>query len=68
MPLRELDEVVIAKDEFEALKHYHHDGLDQKTAAAEMAISQPTFARTIKRTQEKIADALISGKAIRLEE
>jgi len=68
VPLRELEEVVVAKDEIEALKHYHHDGLDQKAAAAEMAISQPTFARTIKRTQAKIADALINGKAIRLED
>ena len=68
IPLRELEEVVLAKDEIEALKLYNFDQKDQKSAADEMAISQPTFARTINRTYKKIAEALISGKAIRVEE
>lgn len=66
--MRELAEVILAKDELEALKHYHFDQLDQKSSAKEMGISQPTLARTIKKAQAKIADALINGKAIRLEE
>jgi len=68
IPLRNLEEVILAKDEVEALKLYNFDQKDQKTAASEMAISQPTFARTINQTYQKIADALISGKAIRIEE
>ena len=68
IPMRELEEVVLARDEVEALKHYSFDQLDQKAAASEMGISQPTLARTIKKAEIKIADALINGKAIRLEE
>lgn len=68
IPLRDLEEVTLAKDELEALKLYNFDQKDQKTAASEMAISQPTFARTINQTYQKIAEALISGKAIRIEE
>jgi predicted DNA-binding protein (UPF0251 family) len=68
IPMRELEEVVLAKDEIEALKLYNFDQKDQKSAANEMAISQPTFARTINQTYQKIAEALISGKAIRIEE
>ena len=68
IPLRNLDEVILAKDEVEALKLYDYDQKDQKTAAKEMGISQPTFARIIKQTYQKIAEALITGKAIRIEE
>jgi predicted DNA-binding protein (UPF0251 family) len=68
IPLRDLEEVTLAKDELEALKLYNFDQKDQKTAAEEMAISQPTFARTINETYRKIAEALIGGKAIRIEE
>ncbi len=68
IPLRNLEEVILTKEEIEALKLYNFDQKDQKTAAGEMAISQPTFARTINQTYQKIADALITGKAIRIED
>ena len=68
VPLSQLDEVLITRDELEALKHYHFDQLDQTAAAKEMAISQPTFARTVKKAHGKIADALVNAKAIHLEE
>ncbi len=67
VPLRTLEEVGIAPDELQAIKFYDVDQLSQTEAAEKMGISQPTFARTIKRAQRKIAQALIEGKAIRLE-
>jgi len=68
VPMRTLEEVIVAPDELEAIKLHHVDGLNQQSAAKKMKISQPTFARTINAAYKKIAEALTSGKAIRLEE
>ena len=67
IPLRMLEEVVLRVDELEALKLYEVDGLEQIEAAEKMKISQPTFARILASTNKKIAEAIIKGKAIRIE-
>lgn len=67
IPLRLLEEVVLRADELEALKLYNVDGLEQTKAAQEMKISQPTFARILAGADKKIAEAIIKGKAIRIE-
>ncbi len=54
-------------DEFEAINLYTIDKLDQTVAAQKMGISQPTFARILQRAYKKIAQALVHGKAIRIE-
>ena len=68
IPLRELEEVMLLHDELEALKLYEFDELEQIKAAEKMNISQPTFARLLGSAHKKIADAIISGKAIKIEE
>jgi predicted DNA-binding protein (UPF0251 family) len=67
IPLRELEEVVLFSDELEALKLYEVDGLEQKKASIKMKISQPTFARLLGSANKKIAQAIIKGKAIKIE-
>ena len=67
IPLRMLEEVVLLADELEALKLYEVDGLEQTAAAKKMKISQPTFARLLGSANQKIAQAIIGGKAIRIE-
>ena len=67
IPLRLLEEVVLMPDEFEAVSLYMIDEFDQTVAAQKMKISQPTFARILKQAYKKIADALVHGKAIRIE-
>ena len=67
IPLRLLEEVVIEKDELEAIKLYEVDNKSQIDAAKEMNISQPTFARILDSANKKIAHALIYGKAIKLQ-
>ena len=67
VPLRALSEIALAPDEVEALKLYEVDGFDQITAAQKMKISQPTFARILNNAHQKVAGALIKGKAIRIE-
>ena len=68
IPLRMLEEVVLRPDELEALKLYEIDGLNQIMAAKKMKISQPTLARLLDSANKKIAQAIITGKAIRIEE
>ena len=67
VPMRSLDEVILTRDEVEALKLHDIDGLDQKDSAMKMGISQPTFARTLDWVYKKVADAIINGKALVLE-
>jgi len=68
IPLRHLDEVVLERDEVEALKLHDVDGLDHTKAANKMKISQPTFGRILNNAYKKIAKAIIFGKAIRIEQ
>jgi len=65
--LRELEEVVLLPDELEALKLHEIDGLEQIEASEKMKISQPTFARLLGSANKKVAEAIIKGKAIRIE-
>lgn len=62
-----LEEVVLTMDEFEAVRLKDYEGLDQKEAAKKMNISQPTFQRVYESARKKIADAIVNGKAIRIE-
>ncbi len=68
IPLRDLEEVVLLPDELESLKLHEIDGFEQIKAAKQMKISQSTFARTLGNAHKKIAEAIIWGKAIRIEE
>ncbi len=67
IPMRKLEDVELLSDEIEAIKLYLVDGLDQTKSAEKMHISQPTFARTIDSAIKKVADALINGKAIKID-
>jgi predicted DNA-binding protein (UPF0251 family) len=63
----ELEETVLTVDEFEAVRLKDLEGLDQEKAAEKMKISQPTFHRLVLAARKKIADAIVNGKAIRIE-
>jgi predicted DNA-binding protein (UPF0251 family) len=67
IPLAELKEVVLTVDEFEALRLSDLKGLYQEDAAKKMKISRQTFGNIICSARGKIADAIINGKAIKIE-
>lgn len=54
-------------DEFEAVRLADLEALYQEQAAEQMKVSRPTFSRIIETAHRKIADALVHGKAIRIE-
>jgi len=66
IPLRNLNEVILERDEVEALKLHDVDELEQIEAAKKMNISQPTFGRILDKAYKKIARAIIKGEAIRI--
>lgn len=67
IPLISLEEIVLLAEELEAIRLKNHEGLDQIDCAQKMKVSQSTFQRILASAHQKIADALIFGKAIRIE-
>ncbi len=67
IPVIELEEVAMTLDEFEAMRLADLDGLYQEQAAERMNVSRPTFSRIIDSAHRKTADALVHGKALRIE-
>ena len=62
-----LNECILTIDELEAIRLKDLLGIDQTEAAKQMNISQPTFHRLLLEARKKIADAVVNGKAIRIE-
>lgn len=67
VPLRELDEVTLALDELEALRLADLEGLYQEAGAERMNVSRATFGRIVEAARRKVAEALVHGKALRIE-
>lgn len=68
VPLRELEESLLTLAEFEAIRLIDVQGLSQQEAGEKMHISQSTLSRTLDSARKKLADAVVNGKAIRIEE
>lgn len=66
IPMSILDEVTLEVDEMEAVRLADLEGMYQEDAAREMKISRQTFGNIILRAHTKIAEALIQGKALRI--
>jgi len=67
IPLRSLEEVRLSVEEAEALRLKELEGLEQEQGAEKMNISRQTFQRVLASARQKVADALLNGKAIRIE-
>jgi predicted DNA-binding protein (UPF0251 family) len=67
IPLSVLEEVVLTVDEFEAIRLADLEGLYQEKAAEKMSVSRQTFGRIIDSAHKKVAEALVKGKALKIE-
>ena len=67
IPLSMLDEVILAVDEFEAIRLGDLEGLYQEQSAGKMNVSRQTFGRIIESAHKKVAEALVKGKALKIE-
>lgn len=66
VPLSNLQEVCISVEEAEAIRLKDLEGLEQEECAQRMNISRTTFSRVLGSARQKMADALLSGKAIKI--
>ena len=67
IPMKELSESVLTVDECEAIRLADYEGLSHEAAGSLMGVSRATFGRIIEQARKVVADALINGKAIRIE-
>ena len=68
IPMYELEEVILTKEEMEAIKLKDYDNLEQTEASEKMKTSQSTFQRILSSARAKITEAIVRGKALRIEE
>ncbi len=66
VPLSLLEEVDLDIDELEALRLCDFKNLEQTEAAKKMKVSQSTLQRILTSARQKVAEALIEGKAIKI--
>jgi uncharacterized protein len=67
VPMARLAIVTLALEEVEALRLKDTEDLHQEECARQMGISRATFHQVLKSARGKVADALVNGKAIRVE-
>ena len=65
--MTELDETILSVDEYEAVRLVDLEGIEQSKAGEQMKISQPTLSRLLKSGRKKLAEAIVKGKAIRIQ-
>jgi predicted DNA-binding protein (UPF0251 family) len=67
IPLWELVEINLTLDELESLRLADLEGMYHENAAQEMGVSRATFGRILELARRKVSDALVHGKALRIE-
>lgn len=67
IPMWQLEEVILPLDGFEALRLADFAGLSQAQGAERMKVSRATFGRIVESARKVVADALLHGKALRIE-
>jgi predicted DNA-binding protein (UPF0251 family)/predicted Fe-Mo cluster-binding NifX family protein len=67
IPARDLEEIRLGFDEAEALRLADLEGLYQEAAARSMGVSRQTFGRIVENARRKVADAILNGKALRID-
>jgi predicted DNA-binding protein (UPF0251 family)/predicted Fe-Mo cluster-binding NifX family protein len=66
VPLRDLTEVYLSVEGFESLRLADLEGLSHEAAARKMGVSRQTFGRVLAQARNTVAQALVSGLALRI--
>jgi len=67
IPLKNLEEIILSFDELEAIRLIDGEEMGQIKAGKKMKISQSTLSRLLKIGRKKLAEAIVNGKAIRIQ-
>ncbi len=68
IPARGLETIILSHDEAEALRLKDLEGLDQTASAEKMHISQSTFQRILSSARKTVSEAILTGKALRIDD
>jgi predicted DNA-binding protein (UPF0251 family) len=66
IPKHLLEELVLSVEEIEAIRLKDRESLEQEECAERMHVSRPTFQRILSGARKKLAEAIIEGKAIKI--
>lgn len=66
IPFHELHETCLTLDELEAIRLADLERLYQEEAASHMGVSRQTFGNIIRSAHNKIADALVNAKSLKI--
>ena len=67
IPLREMEQIAIARDEMEAMYLCDSEDLSQEAAGERMGISRGTVQRLLASARRKTIEAVVLGKALAVE-
>ena len=67
IPLFQLEEISLSLDEFEAIRLADDEGRYHEAGATAMKVSRATFGRILNKARSKVAEAIVHGKALRIE-
>ncbi len=67
IPMKDLTEVYLPLEGYEALRRVDLEGLNQEEAARQMGISRQTFGRVLAEARRCVSEAIVNGYALRIE-
>lgn len=65
--MNDTEEIDLTFDELESLRLSYIENMKQGDAAEKMQVHQSTYQRMLQKTLQKVADALVNGKSIKVE-
>jgi predicted DNA-binding protein (UPF0251 family)/predicted Fe-Mo cluster-binding NifX family protein len=67
VPLRDINEVYLSIEGFEALRLVDYEGLKQEEAAQQMHVSRQTLGRILSEARKTVSQAVVCGLALRIQ-
>jgi predicted DNA-binding protein (UPF0251 family)/predicted Fe-Mo cluster-binding NifX family protein len=67
IPMRQLKEMYLTLEGFEAIRLADYQGMDQQQAAEHMQVSRATFGRILSQARHTVAQALVHGMALSIQ-
>ena len=67
IPLMQLEECILSVEGYEAMRLADWEGLGMDEAAQRMGVSRHTFGRILRKARHAVAEALVFGRALRVE-
>lgn len=68
VPLADLERIMLLRDELEALRLCDMEGMTQEQAGRQMKVSRGTVQRILTAARQKVAQALVRGAALIIDE